>query len=167
MFGDEKGQAYIFEALIACLILLGSVFFVLNLKPASLTEYDEFADLQLKKFADDVLELMCDDFEETYNKPYNGTLYIAVKSGISGSFSGCTGWSCFDDNFSKIEKILRDNLSILLKAEVFNSDGYLLHCNGSICNKNGIRTISSFKILFININGSIDPYEVRLSLCYI
>ncbi len=151
---NKKGQMYTLEALLASLIIFGVVIFAINASPQFGTETKEFTKLQLKKYADDILEIL--DLEKsTQNLAHKSLLSMWIENNNVTGFKNC---------FSRISKYLRRYLSIMLRVEV-------LYPNGTI--KPGFvygppppeGAVSSFRVVPV----SVPPYayEVRLYLWYV
>lgn len=145
---NGKGQMYTLEALIASLIIFGVVIFAMTASPQFGTETKEFTSLQLKKYADDILELL--DLERINHTSLLSSLVVNQTE--------------FHNVFSSIAKDLQENLSIMLRAEV-------LYPNGTI--KPGFvyglpppeGAVSSFRV--VPISSPPYAYEVRLYLWYV
>lgn len=152
MYMNKRGQMYTLEALIASLIIFGVVIFAINASPQFGTETKEFTSLQLKKYADDILEIL--DLE---NKSHRSLLSEWIETGVSlGS------WSDFDTYFKKITWSLQKNLSIMLHVEVLDPDGNLVHEWGPPPPEGAV---SSFRV--VPVSSSPYAYEVRLYLWYV
>jgi len=143
-----KGQMYTLEALIASLVIFGVVVFAINHSPKFGTETKEFTTLQLKKYADDILEIL--DME---NSTHGSLLAEMVMNQLK-----------FKNVFESIANDLRGNLSIMLRAEV-------LYPNGTV--KSGFvygpqppeGAVSSFRV--VPVSSPPYAYEVRLYLWYV
>jgi len=166
LFTCGKGQMYLLEAIIAAFVMLGAAFFMVKLAPLQGCQEKEFSTLQLKKYADDILEILSMENTTKLQKSLitvgNDTtlLYKCVKKGVNGN------WSSFDKTFYDIGKTLKDNLSIMYKVEVFKFNKSTdtlekIHCNGTEVDVSN--SVSSFRIVIVN--GEV--YEVRLTLWYI
>jgi hypothetical protein len=164
LFACGKGQIYILEAIMTTFIVLGAVFFMLKSTPSPGTHVKEFSTLQLKKYADDILEILSVESPQKLRNlvdigNHTGLIYECVKAGKNGN------WKEFDENFSKIGLAL-ENLSILYKVEVFKFNDAskrfeMIHCNGTCIDAPD--AVSSFKVVIID--GEV--YEVRLTLWYV
>jgi hypothetical protein len=148
----------------AAFIILGAVFFMVESTPSPGTHAEDFSTLQLKKYADDILEILSMEnpqklkkFKDTGN--HTSLLYECVEAGKNGD------WRNFNENFSKIGLAL-ENLSIVYKAEVFKFNEATkrferIHCYGTCINAPD--AVSSFRIVVVD--GEV--YEVRLTLWYV
>ncbi len=162
LFTCGKGQIYIFEAVLAVIIVIGAVFFMVESTPSPGTYIGDFSSLQLKKYADDILEILSfEDPQKLRNlvdtNNHTSPLYEWVKDCSKGDCSN------FDDNFYKIGLEL-DRLSIAYKAEIVRVENGVfeeIHCNGTCVSISN--AVSSFRVLIID--GEV--YEVRLTLWYV
>ena len=147
-----RGQMYTLEALIASLVIFGVVIFAINHSPKFGTETKEFTTLQLKKYADDILEIL--DLE---NESHGSLLSEWIEYGTNKN-----DWSMFDTNFSQINKILKQHLVIMLHVEVLKPDGSLVHEWGPQPPEGAV---SSFRV--VPVSSPPYAYEVRLYLWYV
>ncbi len=141
-----RGQMYTLEALIASLIIFGAVLFAMKTAPQFGTETKEFTSLQLKKYADDILELL--DLERSDHT-----------SLLSDMVSNRT---LFKRTFEELSEVLRYNLSLMLRAEVIYPNGTVKYVYGPIPPSGAV---SSFRVV-----PSPNPpyaYEVRLYLWHV
>ena len=134
-----KGQSYLLESVIASFMVLSITYFVLN-PPISGSQIEEYSTLQLKKYADNILDILASE--------YNGTNLSEM----------VCNFSKFNSTFYRIgEKFKR--ISIMYKAEIYQDQ--LVLCNGSCYDVP--EAVTSFRPVYSN--SSI--YEVRLTLWYI
>ncbi len=150
MYGKE-GQMYTLEALIAALIIFGVVTFAITASPQFGTETKEFTSLQLKKYADDILEIL--DLERVDHK---SLLSEWVESGIKNNNFDDTIWDNVKDN-------LRRNLRIMMHVEVLNPNGIIVYSYGPPPPEGAV---SSFRVVPVK-NVYHSAYEVRLYLWYV
>ncbi len=149
---NKKGQMYTLEALLASLIIFGVVIFAINASPQFGTETKEFTTLQLKKYADDILEIL--DLE---NSTHKSILSEWVENGIiSHSFT--------DTIWKNIEQNLKNNMSILMHVEVLDPNGKVVYSYGPPPPEGAV---SSFRVVPVYVNGKAQAYEVRLYLWYV
>jgi len=141
-----RGQMYTLEALLASLIIFGAVVFAMKTAPRFGTETKEFTTLQLKKYADDILELL--DLERGD--------HTSLLSDITSNRT------LFEITFKRISETLVGNLSVMLRAEVLYPNGTVKYSYGPIPPRGAV---SSFRVV-----PSISPpyaYEVRLYLWHV
>ncbi len=148
----SRGQMYTLEALIASLIIFGVVVFAMSSSPQFGTETKEFTALQLKKYADDILEIL--DLE---NEDHSSLLSSWVEKGVKSN-----NWVEFDTNFSYISESLRQNLSIMLHVEVISPNGDAKHSYGPPPPEGAV---SSFRV--VPVSSPPYAYEVRLYLWFV
>ena len=146
---DGRGQMYTLEALLASLIIFGVVIFAINASPQFGTETKEFTTLQLKKYADDILEIL--DLE---NSTHKSLLSQWVENGISSGFT--------DTIWKNIEQNLKDNMSILMHVEVLDPNGKVVYSYGPPPPEGAV---SSFRV--VPVSSPPYAYEVRLYLWYV
>jgi hypothetical protein len=139
---------YTLEALIASLIIFGVVVFALSTPSQFGTETVEYTSLQLKKYADDILEIL--DLE-------NGN-----HTSLLGEWIEDKNWVEFDNCFRKIGENLRQSNLIMLRVEVYDPDGNLIHSYGLPPPEGAI---SSFRV--VHVSNPPFAYEVRLYLWYV
>ncbi len=146
---DGRGQMYTLEALLASLIIFGVVIFAINASPQFGTETKEFTTLQLKKYADDILEIL--DLE---NSTHKSLLSQWVENGITYGFT--------DTIWKNIEQNLKNNMSILMHVEVLDPDGKVVYSYGPNPPEGAV---SSFRV--VPVSSPPYAYEVRLYLWYV
>ncbi len=142
----SRGQMYTLEALIASLIIFGVVIFAMTNPPQFGTETKEFTSLQLKKFADDILEIL--DLENETHGSLLSDLVLNEKR--------------FQTVFGEIAKNLRNNLSIMLRAEVLYPNGTVKFVYGPPPPEGAV---SSFRV--VPVSSPPYAYEVRLYLWFV
>ncbi len=142
----SRGQMYTLEALIASLIIFGVVIFAMANSPQFGTETKEFTSLQLKKFADDILEIL--DLENETHGSLLSELVLNEKK--------------FQTVFEDIAENLRNNLSIMLRAEVLYPNGTVKFVYGPPPPEGAV---SSFRV--VPVSSPPYAYEVRLYLWYV
>jgi len=148
---DGRGQMYTLEALIAALIIFGVITFAIAASPQFGTETKEFTSLQLKKYADDILEIL--DLEMSN---HSSLLANWIENNNSAAFRGC---------FEKIGENLRKNLSIMLRVEVRDPNGKIVP--GFVYGPPPPEgAVSSFRVIPVK-NALYPAYEVRLYLWYV
>jgi len=141
---------YTLEALIASLIIFGVVVFAMAASPQFGTETKEFTSLQLKKYADDILEIL--DIEMGNHR---SLLANWIENGNSIAFR---------NYFEKIDENLRKNLSIMMHVEVLDPDGKIVP--GFVYGPPPPEgAVSSFRV--VPVSTSPYAYEVRLYLWYV
>jgi len=143
---DRKGQMYTLEALLASLIIFGVVIFAINASPQFGTETKEFTTLQLKKYADDILEIL--DLERS---DHTSLLSDIVLNKV-----------LFTNVFDSISRTFRDNMSIMLRAEVLYPNGTVKFVYGPPPPEGAV---SSFRV--VPVKNAPYAYEVRLYLWYV
>jgi len=142
-----RGQMYTLEALIAALVIFGVVVFAINHSPKFGTETKEFTSLQLKKYADDILEIL--DLE---NNAHGSLLSEWIESGFD---SRILNWTAIDMN-------LRNNLHIMMRVEVLYPNGAIKFVYGPNPPEGAV---SSFRV--VPVSNSPYAYEIRLYLWYV
>ena len=147
---DRKGQMYTLEALLASLIIFGVVIFAINASPQFGTETKEFTSLQLKKYADDILEIL--DLERS---DHTSLLSEWIENNNTTGFKNC---------FREISENLRKNLSIMLRVEVYDPNGNLIR-NLTYGPPPPEGAVSSFRV--VPVKNAPYAYEVRLYLWYV
>ncbi len=146
---NKKGQMYTLEALLASLIIFGVVIFAINASPQFGTETKEFTSFQLKKYADDILEIL--DLERSYPPTEEHTSLLS---------EWLEGKNIID--WSAIEQNLRENLSIMMHVEVLAPNGTVVYCYGPPPPEGAV---SSFRV--VPVSTSPYAYEVRLYLWFV
>ena len=151
----SRGQMYTLEALLASLIIFGTIIFAINASPRFGTETKEFTTLQLKKYADDILEIL--DLETS---THESLLSEWIENGIKNNYNfSNTTWKAIELN-------LRKNLSIMMHVEVLDPNGSLVYSFGPPPPRGAV---SSFRVVPVLTSPSSPPYayEVRLYLWYV
>jgi len=143
----SRGQMYTLEALLASLIIFGVVVFAINSSPKFGTETKEFTTLQLKKYADDILEIL--DLE---NSTHESLLSKWIESGFKSSTL----------NWTAIELNLRKSLGVMMHVEVLDPNGSLVYSFGPPPPRGAV---SSFRV--VPVSTPPYAYEVRLYLWYV
>lgn len=144
-----KGQVHTLEAIIASVIILTTLFVAMSI-PNPKSGISNYRNLQLKKYADDVLTLLTIE-----NKSYESILTYYARH----------DWNGFRNYFKgNISEPLLENLSIGTNVTIFNvTDGYRKVCSaGYPLPKNG-DVVSSFTVLIVNDS----VYEVRLYVWFV
>jgi len=167
LFTCGKAQIHTIEAVIASAIILGAVFFALSV-PSPQKGLSEFQTLQLKKYADDILDLL-----SVENANGETTLRMWI------DYCSTNGWNqnskkwINDTFYNNISLPLLHNLLIATRLEIYrvNNNGLqMLYCNGTLsCNAKLKNCASSFRIVaYNNISSNrYELYEVRLVVCYV
>jgi hypothetical protein len=162
LFTCGEAQIHTIEAVIASAIIFGAIFFAVSI-PSSQKGLSEFQILQLKKYADDILDLLSAE-----NANCETTLKIWIKEGIS------FGWDRVNQKFyNNISLPLLRNLSIATRLEIYRVDNerlILLNCNGTLsCDATLDNCASSFRIVAYNNTTAnrYELYEVRVIVCYV
>ncbi|WP_457548565.1 DUF7288 family protein [Archaeoglobus sp.] len=155
-FTCGRGQIHTVEAVIASAIIFGSVFFALTYPHAS--GAGEFKTLQLKKTADDLLEVLSIE-----NCSYNTTLTMWIREIKNGNENKVN-----DSFYNGISLPLLKNMSVATRLEIFEYDAnhrpHLIYCNGTLeCGNTPPNCVSSFRIVLVDNKF----YEVRLVACYV
>ena len=141
---EMRGQMYTLEALIASMIIFGVITIAISTSRMG-TETKEFSTLQLKKYADDLLEIYD---RETVN--HESKLSMWIESDFNSDIL----------NWSKVENELR-NLNVMMAVFVYDSNGTLIYAWGPAPPSNAV---SSFRV--IPVRGG-NAYEVRLYVWWI
>ncbi len=145
-----RGQVHTLEAIIASVIILTTLFVAMSI-PNPKSGISNYRNLQLKKYADDILTLLT---IENNSSESILTYYIRHKNwnGLKGYFKG------------NLSDPLLENLSIGTNLTVFNvSDNYRKVCSaGYPLPRNG-DVVSSFTVLIVNDS----VYEVRLYVWFV
>ncbi len=144
-----RGQMYTLEALLASLIIFGTIIFAINASPRFGTETKEFTQLQLKKYADDILEIL--DME---NSNHGSLLSEWIESNYNNNIL----------NWSAMELDLRKDLSVMMRVEVLRPNGSIVRAYGPQPPEGAV---SSFRVVPVLIGGKVYAYEVRLYLWYV
>jgi hypothetical protein len=159
LFTCGRGQIHTIEAVIATSIIFGAIFFALSV-PSTQKGLSEFRTLQLKKYADDILEILSAE-----NDTANTTLRMWIHDGLT------KGWNDVGQTFySKISLPLLQDLSIATRLEIYDANGQRIYCNGTLsCDVTPHSCASSFRIVaYYNVSSNrYELYEVRLVVCYV
>ena len=155
LFTCGEGQIHTIEALIASAIIFGSIFFALSY--SHLSGVSEFKTLQLKKLADDTLDLLCAECNKTTTlTTWIGDIQNGNPNLVNRSY------------YNNISLPLLQNLSILTRLEIYeydtNHNPHLIYCNGTLkCGNVPPNCASSFRVVVVNNTF----YEARVIACYV
>ncbi len=147
-FTCGKGQIQTIEALIASAIVFASVVFALNYP--KVPGFGEMKTLQLKKFCDDLLDLL-----SVENRTLNTTLTMWIDEIENGN----EGY--VNSTFYNLSLSLLKSESVLTRIEIYKNNS-LMYQNGTLKTLNP-NCASSFRVVLHR--GEV--YEVRVIACYV